>query len=66
MVSSVKANNGFYIGRYESGKDSAGNVVVQKGVDVYNNIRWSNSDDMNNEIGGAVQKSKELKKRKSI
>ena len=57
MVSSVTKNKGFYIGRYEVGKDKDNNVVVQKGVDVYNNIRWSNSDDMNNEIGKAYENS---------
>ena len=65
MKLSVETNGGFYIGRYEAGKDTNGNVVVQKGVDVYNNIKWGKA--MNDPTGeGAVQKSKEFKKRKSI
>ncbi len=65
MKTSVETNGGFYIGRYEAGKDSAGNVIVQKNVDVYNNIGWSNSKAMNNETGGAVEKAKEFKKGKA-
>ena len=55
MYKSVKYNGGFYIGRYEAGKDINNNVVCTKGVDVYNNIGWSNSDTMTVETGGAVQ-----------
>ena len=68
MYSSVTTNEGFYIGRYEAGKDKDNNekVVVQKGVDVYNYIGWNTSGDMDDETGGAVQKSKEFKKRKGI
>ncbi len=65
MKSSVETNGGFYIGRYEAGKDRNGNVVVQKGVDVYTNIGWSNSNDMKNEEGGAVEKAKDFKKGKA-
>jgi len=43
MVESVKNKHGFYIGRYEAGKDNSGNVIVQKGVSVYNNVPWGNS-----------------------
>ena len=45
-----------------------GNVVVKKDVTVYNWIGWNASESkaMNDETGGAVQKSKEFKKRKGI
>lgn len=43
MKKSVERNKGFYIGRFETGKDNAGNVVVQKDVSVYNNVPWGNS-----------------------
>ena len=49
MYDSVYNNEGFYIGRYEAGKDSNGNVVVQKGVNVYNNVAWSKNKTMNEE-----------------
>ena len=52
MYNSVKNNKGFYIGRFEAGKDSAGNVVVKKGADVYNNVPWGNSM---NDIEGTSQ-----------
>ena len=45
MYNSVKSNKGFYIGRFEAGKDSSGNVVVKKGENVYNNVPWGNSMD---------------------
>ena len=49
MYASVKENRGFYIGRYEAGKDSSGNVIIKKGVDVYNNVAWSKNKTMNEE-----------------
>ena len=58
MYASVKEHGGFYIGRYEAGKDSNGNVVVKKGADVYNNIPWSANGEMqetNGTTGGAVE-----------
>ena len=58
MYASVEKNKGFYIGRYETGKDSNGNVVVKKGVDVYNNIQWSANGAMQETqgtTGGAVE-----------
>lgn len=58
MKQSVEKNQGFYIGRYEAGKDSEGNLVVKKNSPVYNEIGWSNSNDMTNEQGGAVELSK--------
>ena len=56
MYHSVETNHGFYIGRYEAGRDNNNNVVVQKGVTVYNNIKWGNS--MTDPAGGAVEKAK--------
>ena len=66
MKASVLENNGFYVGRYEtgttatrtedSGKDDP--VIIKQGANVYNYIGWSDSDDMTNETGGAVELSK--------
>ena len=68
MKMSVELNKGFYVGRYESGTlnnsertSSSGideDVIIKKGAYVYNYIPWSNSNDMSNEDGGAVEKSK--------
>ena len=55
MYKSVKDNGGFYIGRYEAGKDGT-DVVVKKNQTVYNNIKWGNS--MTDETGGAVEKAR--------
>ena len=49
MYNSVYNNEGFYIGRYEAGKDINGNVVIQKGANVYNNVTWSKNRTMNEE-----------------
>ncbi len=65
MKQSVEKNQGFYIGRYEAGKDSARNLVVKKNSPVYNAVGWSNSNDMTNERGGAVELSKNFTKGKS-
>ena len=58
MYKSVNDNKGFYIGRYEAGKDKtdATKAVSQKGVNVYNNIKWGNN--MIDEKGGAVEKAR--------
>ena len=66
MRASVLENNGFYVGRYEAGTTAARSsssgitdpVVIKQGVNVYNYIGWSNSNDMTNETGGAVELSK--------
>ena len=62
MYASVKRNEGFYIARYEAGKDSNGNVVFQKNADVYNKIPWSANGDSMQETtgttGGAVELSR--------
>ena len=67
MYQSVIDNNGFYVGRYEAGttnssrtKDSGitDTVYVKQGMNPYNYIGWSNSNNMNNELGGAVELSK--------
>ena len=68
MYKSVKDNNGFYIGRYETGTASlrnenstiTDNIIIQKNAYAYNFIGWSNSNDMTNEQGGAVQVAKEF------
>lgn len=48
MYASVEENGGFYIGRYEAGKEN-GKVVVKRGVGVYNNVTWSKNRKMNEE-----------------
>ena len=59
MYRSVKYNEGFYVGRYEAGTTASsgtgerGDLVIQKGANVYNYIKWGNS--MTDETGGAVQ-----------
>ncbi len=67
MKTSVLMYNGFYVGRYEAGVEgSARNsgsrindeVVIKQGKNVYNYVGGSNSDDMTNETGGAVELSK--------
>ena len=61
MYASVKRNEGFYIARYEAGNDGNGNVVLKKGVDVYNNIQWSANGKMQETTGttgGAVELSR--------
>ncbi len=66
MKTSVLENNGFYVGRYEAGTTATRSsssgitdpVVIKQGVNVYNYIGWSNSTDMTNETGGAVELSK--------
>ena len=58
MYKSVKDNGGFYIGRYETGKNNEENVVIKKNMRVYNNIPWSESADMSVETGGAVEISR--------
>ena len=61
MYASVKRNGGFYIARYEAGKEGE-NVVSKKGADVYNKISWSaNGDNMQETTGitgGAVELSR--------
>ena len=51
MYDSVYNNEGFYIGRYEAGRDSvdSNKVVIQKGANVYNNVTWSKNRQMNEE-----------------
>ena len=62
MYASVKKNGGFYIGRYEAGKDTSGKVVVQKNANVYNGIPWSSTGEMQESetatTGGAVELSR--------
>ena len=68
MKESVLEHDGFYVGRYEAGTASTeertedsgitDDVIVKQGANVYNYIGWSDSDDMTNETGGAVQKAK--------
>ncbi len=52
MKKSVEVHQGFYIGRFEAGKE-AQKVVVKKNKPVYTNIKWGNS--MTDHTGGAVE-----------
>ena len=64
MKTSVAMYNGFYVGRYEAGTTGSngtgirGDLVVKQGANVYNYIGWSDSDDMTDETGGAVEVAK--------
>ena len=71
MKASVLEHDGFYVGRYEAGTTNSGRtkesgitdkVVIKQGQYVYNYVGWSNSDDMTNEKGGAVELSKNFAK----
>ena len=69
MYASVKRNGGFYIGRYEAGKEG-GSVVVKKGADVYNYVAWSKNGTMNEETStenttdGAIELARNFAKNK--
>ena len=41
MYDSVETYGGFYIGRFETGKDEAGKTVIRKGVTPYTYVSWS-------------------------
>ena len=61
MYASVEKYGGFYIGRYEAGKDAEGNVLVKQAVNVYNEIPWSANGKMqetNGTTGGAIELSR--------
>ena len=66
MYASVKKNGGFYIGRYEAGKDTNRKVVVQKNANVYNRIPWSSTGEMQEDeratTEGAVELSRNFAK----
>ena len=69
MKTSVLKYNGFYVGRYEAGVEGSARVdgdgiddevIIKQGKNVYNYVGWSNSDDMTNETGGAVEVAKRM------
>ena len=68
MKASVLEHNGFFVGRYETGTNSkrtrdtgiTDEALIKQGKNVYNYISLSNSDDMENEKGGAVEKAKKF------
>ena len=60
MYKSVKANGGFYIGRYEAGKDTNEKVVVQKNANVYNRIPWSSTGEMQEDERATTEGAVEL------
>ena len=57
MYASVKRNGGFYIGRYEAGKEGE-TVVCKKGVTAYNNIIWGTSMTEAGEEGAVYESRK--------
>jgi len=61
MKASVKENGGFYIARYEAGKEGTDTVVSKKRATVWNNISWGTSM---TEIGkeGAVYRARQMYK----
>ena len=62
MKKSVEENKGFYVGRYETGKDENNKAVVKKNKPVYNKIKWGNS--MTDSAGGAVELAKNFAQEK--
>ena len=62
MKKSVEVNQGFYIGRFEAGKEND-KVVVKKDKPAYTNVKWGNS--MTDSTGGAVELSKNFTADKS-
>ena len=46
MYQSIEDYGGFYIGRFETGKDESGNVVIRKGVTPYTEVPWSSTKSM--------------------
>ena len=65
MYASVKKYGGFYIGRYEAGKEENGSTSVKKGLDAYYNVKWSSNGEMQetqNTEGGAVEYSRSFGK----
>lgn len=60
MYQSVERNHGFYIGRYEAGKDAEGNAKVKRFGGVAINMTWGNSmTDIEKETG-AVKLAKDF------
>ena len=60
MYASVEKNGGFYIGRYEAGKDTNRKVVVQKNANVYNRIPWSSTGEMQEDERATTEGAVEL------
>ncbi len=61
MYRSVKNYGGFYIGRFETGKDN-GKAVVKKGVYPYDDVEWASTGDIIEDekatTGGAIELSR--------
>lgn len=66
MYSCVAKNGGFYIGRYEAGKETLTledgttkpKLVIKKGADLYNYIKWGNS--VTDDTSGAVEAARKF------
>ena len=46
MLKSIKENGGFYVGRYEAGKNDSNELVCQRGNNVYNHIIVSRAQEL--------------------
>ena len=58
MYASVRKNGGFYIGRYEAGKELDETVVCKKGKEAYGNIKWGTSMTEEGEEGAVYESRK--------
>ena len=58
MYESVQKYGGFYIARYEVGKDASGNVSITMGKYPYNYVKWSDTMNETANDGGAVALSR--------
>ena len=71
MHKSVKDYGGFYIGRFETGKDESGNVVIRKGVTPYTEVPWSSTKSMTEDENidgtenGAIEQARYFAKAKN-
>ena len=71
MYKSVKDYGGFYIGRFETGKDEEGKAVIRKGVTPYNNVPWSVTNSMKEDESidgtenGAIEQARYFAKAKN-
>ena len=59
MKTSVTIYKGFYVARYEAGKENENELVSKQGKEVWNNIKWGESIS-NIGTSGAVYKSKQM------
>ena len=71
MYKSVKDYGGFYIGRFETGKDENGKAVIRKGVTPYTDVSWSVTGEMTEDENidgtenGAIEQARYFAKAKN-